>query len=48
LIGLQVAEVEFKSQKQVEDFSPPEWFGKEATENEDYKNSSLALAKETI
>ena len=48
LIGLKVAEVEFNSQKQAEDFSPPPWFGKEVTEDEEYKNSSLAAAKETI
>lgn len=45
LAGLKVAEVEFKSRKQAEAFSPPEWFGKEVTEDEAYKNANLALRK---
>ena len=42
LAGLVVAEVEFKSKKESADFSPPAWFGKEVTEDENYKNVNLA------
>ncbi len=42
LSGLQVAEVEFKTLKQAEEFSPPKWFSKEVTGDEDYKNANLA------
>ena len=42
LAGLVVAEVEFNSRKESAAFSPPDWFGKEVTEDEDYKNVNLA------
>lgn len=42
LDGLVVAEVEFNSRKESKHFSPPNWFGKEVTEDEDYKNVNLA------
>ena len=45
LAGLAVAEVEFKSRKESANFSPPEWFGKEVTENKDFKNVHLAGPK---
>ena len=45
LAGLKVVEVEFKTRKQAKGFSAPAWFGKEVTEDEDYKNVSLASAK---
>lgn len=45
LAGLMVAEVEFGSRKEAAKFSPPEWFGKEVTNNKGYKNVSLAGRK---
>jgi CYTH domain-containing protein len=42
LSGLQVAEVEFKTRKQAKAFSPPQWFSKEVTGEENYKNANLA------
>jgi adenylate cyclase len=42
LSGLKVAEVEFKTRKQAQSFSPPEWFGKEVTRDKAYKNANLA------
>ncbi len=47
LLGLMVAEVEFKSKKEAEAFSPPKWFGEEVTDNKSYKNVNLALRKRT-
>ncbi len=47
LTGLVVAEVEFKSRKESANFLPPPWFGKEVTEDEDYKNVNLAAPRET-
>ena len=43
LNGLVVAEVEFPSEKQSALFTPPEWFGREVTEDEGYKNKQLAM-----
>ena len=43
LAGLVVAEVEFDSEEQSSHFEPPEWFGKEVTLDERYKNKNLAL-----
>ena len=45
LSGLKVAEVEFKTRKQAQSFSPPEWFGKEVTRDKAYKNANLAGRK---
>jgi adenylate cyclase len=42
LRGLVLAEVEFKSLERAERFSPPQWFGKEVTNDKRYKNASLA------
>jgi len=42
LSGLKVAEVEFKTRKQAQSFSPPKWFGKEVTGDKAYKNANLA------
>lgn len=47
LAGLKVAEVEFKSRKQAVDFTPPSWFGKEVTDEDEYKNANLAVQEET-
>lgn len=46
LSGLTVAEVEFKTRKQAQSFSPPEWFGKEVTKDKAYRNANLAGRKE--
>jgi adenylate cyclase len=43
LDGLIVAEVEFPSAGASARFKPPSWFGREATEDERYKNVNLAL-----
>lgn len=43
LDSLIVAEVEFGSDSQSAAFSPPEWFGREITEDEKFKNKQLAL-----
>lgn len=42
LSGLAVVEVEFKSRRQAADFSPPPWFGREVTDEDEYKNANLA------
>jgi len=41
--GLIVAEVEFASEREADDFSPPPWFGREVTDDPRYKNQTLAL-----
>jgi adenylate cyclase len=43
LAGLVVAEVESTSAGESAQFTPPPWFGTEVTEEEAYKNVSLAL-----
>jgi CYTH domain-containing protein len=40
--GLVLAEVEFPSREKSEEFEPPDWFGKEVTEDIRYKNQNLA------
>jgi CYTH domain-containing protein len=42
LSGLCVAEVEFPSEEEAAAFSPPDWFGREVTDDERFKNKSLA------
>jgi CYTH domain-containing protein len=42
LDGLITAEVEFSSEASAEAFEPPSWFGPEVTDDERYKNRSLA------
>jgi len=44
LKGLLTAEVEFKTEKGSNEFTPPDWFGKEVTEDKRYKNQNLAIA----
>jgi CYTH domain-containing protein len=41
LNGLKVVEVEFKSVEEANAFTPPDWFGKDVTEDASYKNQSL-------
>lgn len=43
LEGLMTAEVEFQSQEDAEAFTPPEWMGREVTQDDRYKNKNLAL-----
>ena len=42
LRGLITCEVEFDSEKECDKFEPPNWFGKEVTENKNYSNKNLA------
>ncbi len=42
LSGLLLVEVEFDSIKSSSDFTPPDWFGTEVTEDKRYKNKYLA------
>jgi len=42
LAGLLLCEVEFDDQAQAGAFVPPQWFGADVTEDERYKNKSLA------
>jgi CYTH domain-containing protein len=40
--GIVVAEVEFETETQCEQFQPPEWFGEEVTGDARYSNVALA------
>ena len=42
---LQMVEVEFESVEQANLFTPPEWFGKEVTNDSHYHNSYLSQVK---
>ncbi len=42
LEGLLYVEVEFESVDEAKAFDPPDWFGREVTDDYRYKNSSLA------
>ena len=42
LEGHQLVEVEFDDDDAADDFEPPEWFGREVTDDNRYTNSSLA------
>jgi len=43
LAGLVTAEVEFSSEAASDEFDPPEWFGRELTDDHRYANRSLAV-----
>lgn len=43
LAGLIIAEVEFPTTEEAENFCPPEWFEKDVTFDKQYHNSYLAL-----
>jgi CYTH domain-containing protein len=43
LAGLLLVEVEFPSVEASQQFSPPDWFGKDVTEDGRYKNKYLAV-----
>lgn len=45
LKGLIFAEVEFKSEEEAGEFTLPDWFGKEVTFDDRYKNNVLALTE---
>ena len=42
LAGLVLAEVEFSSRADTKKFRPPDWLGKEVTDDKRYKNQNLA------
>lgn len=44
--GLRIAEVEFPSVEEAEAYRIPEWFGKEVTDDPQYRNSYLSLRKD--
>jgi CYTH domain-containing protein len=44
LDGLAVAEVEFPDEATARAFTPPDWFGREVTDDPAYKNRRLAAA----
>lgn len=41
---LILAEVEFPTEKEADDFTPPEWFGEDVTYSTTYHNSTLSRA----
>ncbi|HEY5197603.1 MAG TPA: CYTH domain-containing protein [Solirubrobacteraceae bacterium] len=43
LAGLTVAEVEFDSEAASHEFHPPDWFGRELTDDHRYANRTLAV-----
>ena len=43
--GLIIAEVEFESLEEAKQFTPPDWFGEDVSENPAYHNSVMALGK---
>ena len=45
LKGLIYAEIEFKSVKEATSFTPPDWFFKDVTGIEKYKNTQLSICK---
>ncbi len=47
LDGLVVAEVEFNSKIDFDNFIPPNWFGKEVTFDKKFSNASLSMKKFT-
>ncbi|MGI9553922.1 MAG: CYTH domain-containing protein [Thermodesulfobacteriota bacterium] len=44
LADLIVAEVEFKSEEESSSFNPPDWFGREITDDKGFKNKNLAIS----
>lgn len=43
LDGLTTVEMEFKSEEEANNFTPPDWFGREVTYDSRYKNKNLAV-----
>ena len=46
LAPLLLAEVEFTTEEEANDFTPPEWFGEDVTFSSKYHNSTLSQKKE--
>jgi len=44
LDGLIMAEVEFRSAEELAAFEPPDWFGRDVTDDNRYTNAALALS----
>lgn len=42
LDGLKIVEVEFETEEEANNFEIPNWFGKEVTNDKNYKNASLS------
>lgn len=45
LAPLQLAEVEFESEEEANNFTPPAWFGEDVTFSTEYHNSTLSQRK---
>ena len=43
LEGFELVEVEFDDDTSMAEFEPPDWFGREVTDDDRYGNASLAL-----
>ena len=43
--GLIIAEVEFATGDEANDFTPPEWFAEDVTDRKEYRNSYLSRKK---
>lgn len=43
--GLVIAEVEFESMEQAENYQPPEWFGKDVSKDTNYHNATMSKKK---
>lgn len=43
LDGLLIAEVEFETEQASAAFTPPDWFGREVTDDDRYRNAALAV-----
>ena len=43
LSGLMTVEVEFADEDDMNSFAPPEWFGRDVSEEREYKNVALAM-----
>lgn len=48
LAPLQLAEVEFETEEEANNFTPPEWFGEDVTFSTKYHNSTLSQARYMI
>ncbi len=48
LQGLVTAEVEFNSEEESQEFKPPEWLGREVTEEKEFKNQNLVKKEEQM
>ena len=46
LQGLCTVEVEFEDEEEMRNFTAPEWFGRDVSEEAGYKNSTLCMSTE--